>query len=419
MPRPSTLSALGAAVLIAQTPLIVGASLAASPDQQKFSQTERGRYLATLADCVACHTKKDGRQPFAGGRPIETPFGNIVSANITPDSETGIGSWTDEQFDNAVRRGVRPDGARLYPAMPYTSYTKMSHDDVQAIRAYLATVPPVQNPVATNQLPFPFSIRTGMRGWDALFFRPGEFKEDKGKSPEWNRGAYLVTGPGHCGACHTPKNMLGADKNSEALQGSQVQGWFAPDITNDQVRGLGTMSGDDIVSLLKTGHNRLATVTGPMSEEVEDASSHFNDPDLKAIAAYLKSLPGREETDPAIAQSDPRMAAGKAIYRDTCSACHGLDGKGVANLFPALAQAPSVRSKDATTAIRVVLRGARSVASPEEPTAPAMPSFGWHLKDDQVAAVLTFVRNSWHAAAPAVSADDVAKERSKLASRTD
>ncbi len=419
MLRRSTLAILSAAVLAGQIPLLVGVSLAATSDKQKFSQVERGHYLATLADCVACHTKKDGGQPFAGGRPIETPFGNIVSANITPDRDTGIGNWTDAQFDDAVRRGIRPDGRRLYPAMPFTFYTKMSRDDVKAIRAYLATVAPAHNPVVSDQLPFPLSIRMSMRVWDALFFTPGEFKPDPGKSPEWNRGAYLVTGPGHCGACHTPKNTLGADKTSEALQGSQVQGWFAPDITNDRTRGIGAMSIDDIVALLKTGHNRLATVTGPMGEEIEDASSHFNDADLKAIATYLKSVPGNDEKSTALAQSDPRMMAGKAIYRDTCSACHGIDGKGVANLFPALAQAPYLRSKDPTTAIRVVLRGARSVATPTEPTAPAMPSFAWQLKDDQIAAVLTFIRNSWGTAAPAVSADEVGKERAKLASRTD
>ncbi len=419
MPRLPTLAAWTAALLAAQVPLLVGATFAATSDKQKFSEVERGRYLATLADCVACHTKKEGGQRFAGGRPIETPFGIIVSPNITPDRETGIGNWTDAQFDNAVRRGIRHDGGRLYPAMPFTSYTKMSRDDVKAIRAYLATVPPVHNPVVANHLPFPFSIRMSMRVWDALFFSPGEFKQDKSKSPEWNRGAYLVTGPGHCGACHTPKNTLGADKASEALQGAQVQGWFAPDITNDKTRGLGSMSVDDIVALLKTGHNRLATVTGPMGEEVEDSSSHFADADLKAIATYLKSVPGNEETATPLAQSEPRMIAGKAIYRDTCSACHGINGEGVANLFPALAQAPSVRSKDPTTSIRIVLRGARSVATPAEPTAPAMPSFAWQLKDDQIAAVLTYIRNSWGAAASAVSADDVGKEKSKLVSRTE
>jgi mono/diheme cytochrome c family protein len=415
MPRLSALLILGAA-LAAVSP---AAALAGDADQQKFDQIEHGRYLATLADCTACHTNHGSGKPFEGGRPIETPFGIIVSPNITPDRETGIGNWSDEQFDNAVRRGIRADGSRLFPAMPYAYYTKMSRDDVKAIRAYLATVPAVKNSVVANQLPFPVNLRLNMHVWDMLYFREGQFKPDPNKSPQWNRGAFLVTGPGHCGACHTPKNILGADKKSAALQGGQIQDWFAPDITNDQMRGLGSMSVEDVAALLKTGHNQVTTVSGPMGEEVDDASSHFKDEDLKAIATYLKSLPGSDDKSTPLDPSDPKMAAGKAIFRDTCSACHGLDGNGVANLFPALAKAPAVRSKDPTSAIRVVLRGARSVATPAEPTAPAMPSYAWQLKDDQIAAVITYIRNSWGKAAPPISADDVSKEKSKLANRTD
>jgi mono/diheme cytochrome c family protein len=396
------------------------APAAGSSDQQKFQQIEHGRYLVTLGDCYACHTKKDGK-PFAGGRPIETPFGIVVSPNITPDRDTGIGNWTDAQFDNAVRHGIRNDGAHLYPAMPFTSYTKMSSDDVKAIRAYLATVQPVHNKVVSDQLPFPFNIRFSMRAWDLLFFDDGQFKPDPKKSAEWNRGAFLVQGPGHCGACHTPKNFLGADDTSKALQGGQVQGWFAPNITNDKTDGLGSISKEEIATLLKKGHDRITTVTGPMSEEIEDASSHFSEKDVLAIATYLKSLSGGSDKDQPtpVNASDPQMTAGKAIYRATCAACHGLDGKGVPRLFPALAQAPSVRQKDPTSAIRVVLRGARSVATKDEPTAPAMPAFGWQLKDDQVAAVLTYIRNSWGAKAGPVSADDVTKQKAKLAKRTD
>lgn len=419
MRKPLTLAAAGAAAfaLLAVYPL--ARSLARDSDQQDFAQIERGRYLATLSDCVACHTRAPDGKPFAGGRPIETPFGTIVSPNITPDRDTGIGNWSDAEFDNAVRHGIRRDGARLYPAMPYTAFTKMSRDDVKAIRAYLATVTPVRNAVVANQLPFPFNVRLAMRGWDALFFTPGEFKPDPAKSPQWNRGAFLVNGPGHCGACHTPKNFLGADKTSEALRGGPVQGWFAPDITGDTARGVGSMSVDNVVALLKTGHNPITTVSGPMGEEIADASSHFTDDDLKAIATYLKSLPGGGDKPATLPASDARMAAGKAIYRDTCSACHALDGNGVPNLFPSLAKAPQVRAQDPTSAIRVVLRGARSVATAAEPTAPGMPSFAWQLDDAQVAAVLTYIRNGWGDAAPAVSADDVRKQRADLANRSD
>src|SRR5689334_16234841 len=217
-------------------------SYAAMTDAQKFSQIEMGRYLATVADCAACHTIPDGGKSYAGGRAIETPFGIIVSANITPDHETGIGAWSDEQFDTAVRKGIRPDGKRLYPAMPYPSYTKMSRDDVDAIRAYLQTLEPVRNAVESDKLPFPLDIRAGMRAWDKLYFTEGEFKPDPQKSPEWNRGAYLVLGPGHCAACHTPKTTLGGDKTSESFRGSPVQGWFAPNITNDERTGIGRWS---------------------------------------------------------------------------------------------------------------------------------------------------------------------------------
>jgi len=394
-------------------------SAARDADSQSFAQVERGRKLATLADCVGCHTAKGGK-PYAGGLPVETPFGNLVSTNITPDPETGIGLWSDEEFDDAVRNGIRRDGAPLYPAMPYNYYTKMSRDDVKAIRAYLATVEPVHNPVEANQLPFPFNVRWSMHVWDWLNFTPGQFKPDPTKSAEWNRGAYLVNGPAHCGACHTAKNFLGADKSSQALQGGEVQTWYAPNITGDKARGVGAMSIEEIVALLKTGHNTVTGVSGPMADEVAFATAHYPDDDLKAIATYLKSVPGDGSPPPAaIAQSDPQMTAGKAIYHDVCSACHAIDGKGVPNLFPSLAKAPQVHAPDPTSTIRVVLRGTRSVATDAEPTAPAMPSFAWQLTDAQIAAVLTYVRNSWGGAAPAISAGDVGKQRDALKDRTD
>jgi mono/diheme cytochrome c family protein len=408
---------LGCAAVAALVALTHPAA-AADPDQQDFGKIERGRYLVTLSDCGACHTNPGGK-PFAGGRPIETPFGVIVSANITPDGETGIGNWSDEQFDNAVRHGVRADGKRLYPAMPFTAYTKFSNDDVKAMRAYLATLAPVRNAVESNLLPFPLNIRLGMVVWDKLFFDDGQFKPDPNKSALWNRGAFLVSGPGHCGACHTPKNFLGSDKTSQALQGAAVQGWFAPNITSNNMRGVGSWSVDDIAELLKTGHNKVATVTGPMAEEVADASSHFKDSDLRAIATYLKDVPDQAANPQPLPADNPQMTAGAAIFRDTCSACHGIDGQGVPHLFPSLAKAPSVRAQDPASAIRVLLRGARSVATDAEPTAPAMPSFGWQLNDDQAAAVLTYIRNNWGAAAPAVSAEAVGKARSALAKRTD
>jgi len=418
MPKAITLIALGATAALMPL-LAVTTVVATNPDGQAFGQIERGRYLTVAADCMPCHTVLEGGKPFAGGRPVETPFGNIVTPNITPNRETGIGAWSDDDFDNAVRRGIRPNGERLYPAMPFTSFTKMSRDDVLAIRAYLRTVAPVSNPVVTNQLPFPYNVRPTMRVWNALYFTAGEFKPDPKQSAEWNRGAYLVQGPGHCIACHTPKTLLGGDKTGEYLRGSYLQGWFAPDITNDARTGLGNWSADDIVTYLKSGHNRTTAATGPMAEVVTYSTSQMIDSDLAAIATYLKSVPGRQSNPTPVRADDPFMVAGQAIYRDQCSACHSLDGRGVPQLFPSLADSSVVRSSDPTTVIRLVLRGARSVATADEPTAPGMPSFDWQLGDAQIAAVATYIRNAWGSAAAPVSVQDVSNTRSDLRARTD
>jgi mono/diheme cytochrome c family protein len=406
--------------------ILVGAggaalTLAAShAGEQDHGNIESGHYLVTAGDCTACHTVTGSGREFAGGRPIETPFGNIMAANITPDRDTGIGGWTEQQFVDAVRKGVRPDGSRLYPAMPYPNYTKMPREDVVAIFDYLKTIKPVHNKVDRSTLPFPFNVRAGMHAWDALFFSPGVYKPDPNKSAEWNRGAFLVKGPGHCGGCHTPKNVAGADKDSKALQGARLQGWHAPNITNDQNNGLGGWSVEDIAQYLKTGHNRITAATGLMAEEIKHASSKMTDADLKAIATYLKSMPGAKETKAAaIPADDPVMKAGHAIYRDQCAACHMIDGKGVPHLFPALADASVLRSSDPRTAIRLVLRGARTVATKQEPTGPGMPSYSHMLSDKEIAAVLTYARNAWGRAAPAVSASDVAKARRELEARND
>ena len=397
----------------------VTSSQAGDTDPQEFAQIERGRYLTVLSDCASCHTAPGSNAPFAGGRAIETPFGNIVAPNITPDPETGIGSWSNDAFDAAVRDGIRPTGSHLYPAMPYNAYRKMSRGDILAIRAYLNTVTPVRNAVVANTLPFPFNIRAAMLVWNALYFTKGEYQADPHKSGEWNRGAFLVQGPGHCGACHTAKTLLGGDKADQYLKGAYLQGWSAPDITDDARLGVGEWSQEDLVAYLKSGHNRITAATGPMAEVVALSTAFMTDPDLKAIAVYLKSLSGKKNGPTALPKDDPAMVAGAAIYRDQCSACHGLDGKGVVELFPSVMDSPMVRSDDPTTSIRIVLRGARSVATASAPTAPGMPSYGRQLDDSQVAAVLTFIRNAWGNAAMAVKADNVRKVREDTALRPD
>jgi mono/diheme cytochrome c family protein len=420
MHKRSKLDAAGsAAALIVALLGEFGTASAGEVDPMNFTAVDRGRYLSILSDCASCHTVPQKNQPFAGGRPIETPFGKIVAPNITPDMETGIGSWTDNQFDNAVRRGIGRNGERLYPAMPFNAYTKMSREDVLAIRAYLNTLTAVYNPVVANTLPFPFSIRTSMRVWDGLYFKEGEYVPDPHKSAEWNRGAFLVDGPAHCGACHTPKSFLGGDKKAQYLQGSPLQGWSAPNITNNARTGLGGWSVDDVAAYLKTGHNRITAATGPMAEAVDLSTSKMTDDDVKAIATYLKSLPGDEKPQTAVAAGSAEMTAGGAIYRDQCSACHGLDGKGIDRLFPSVANSSMARADDPTSVIRIVLRGARSVATDKEPTAPGMPSYGRQLKDEQVANVLTYIRNSWGNAEPSVTPGEVGRLRASVAKRSD
>jgi mono/diheme cytochrome c family protein len=387
----------------------------ATPDPQDFSQIAHGRYVAVLGDCAACHTNPGG-PTYAGGRAIETPFGKVLASNITPDRETGIGAWTDRQFIRAMTEGRALGGLRLYPAMPYPYYAKMTEQDLIALRAYLNTLSPVRNRVDSDQLPFPFDIRLGMVFWNSLFFTPGTFKPDPHKSAEWNRGAYLVDGPGHCGTCHTPKNFLGGDDNRRFLRGYSIQGWFAPDITGNNRVGIGSWSTADIVSYLETGVNAHAIATGPMAEEVADSSSHMTLTDLRAIAVFLKNLPGvGNPPGQAVTSNDPAMRAGRAIYIDECSACHTRNGAGIPRLFPRLRGSPVVQSAEPTSLIHVVLEGSSAVGTDSAPTAPAMPPFGWKLTGRRVADVLTYIRNAWGNHASRVTAGDVGAAQRTLA----
>lgn len=385
--------------------------------EQDYSLIERGRYLATIGDCTACHTAPGGKL-MAGGRAIETPFGNIVAPNITPDRETGIGAWSDDAFYASMHDGKTARGENLYPAMPYPYFTKTRRDDVMAIRAWLNTLEPVVNRVDANQLPFPFSIRAAMTGWNALFFQAGEWQDDTQKSAEWNRGGYLVEGLAHCGACHNAKNALGGDESGSRLQGFALQGWFAPAITSGNGVGLDKWTVDDIVEYLKTGTNRFATAAGPMAEAVSDSTQHISLADLRAMAVYLKDQKGpAAEKRQAMAASDPVMQAGEAIYVDKCAACHTMNGAGIARLFPTLSASPSVEARDPLSVLHVILEGTRAAHTPYAPTSPAMPAFGWELTDVQVAAVATYVRNAWGNAAAPVTAGDVSSVRKNLAAR--
>ena len=412
-----TRHALRSTAALAALCCTLGAASVAVAQEQSFSLVQRGKTLVDAGDCLPCHTK-DETKPFAGGRAIETPFGTIYSPNITPDRDTGIGAWSDEEFYQALHNGVGPDGTRLYPAFPYPYFTKMPREDVMAVRAYLNTLQPIASARPDNKLTWPLNHRVFMSGWNRLFFTPGAFTPDPARSAEWNRGAYLVEGPGHCGACHTPKNAFGGDKSGEALRGGQLQDWFVPNISNDSHNGLGAWSADEIVEYLKTGRNGKSGASALMSEVVTHSTAKMSDADLRAIATYLKTMPGSAEPQAVAAPDRAVMDAGKAIYLDSCSACHRSDGGGVAHMFPPLARNANVQSDDPTTVLRMILQGARTAVTDPRPTPSSMPAYGWKLDDAQVAAVATYVRNAWGNAAPAVSAEQVGSLKTRLTAAT-
>jgi mono/diheme cytochrome c family protein len=283
-------------------------------DKQSFEFIEHGVIWLRLPT-VPPATRRRAAKPFAGGGAIETPFGTLLAPNITPDVQTGTGGWTDDEFIDAVQNGIGHGGIRLYPAMPYTYYTKMTRADVVAIRAFLNTVQPVHNLVIANQLPFPFDQRESMMGWDPLYSRPGQFKLDPTKSAEWNRGAYLVESAGRCGLCHTPKNAMGGDENCRAMHGSLLQGWYPPNLTANSRVGLGDWPNEDIMLYFKTGRNRFDLASGPMADAITNFTLHLADADLQAIAVHLKSLPASGSTAAApISEKDPKMQRGSEIY---------------------------------------------------------------------------------------------------------
>ncbi len=375
-------------------------------DEYSFARVERGRYLAAAGDCQSCHTDRDGK-PFAGGRPIETPFGIVYSANITPDRANGIGAWSSDEFYRALHEGLSANGAHLYPAFPYPWYTKVTREDADAIYAYLKTLDPVDNKPPPTALDWPLNYRFVMAGWDKLFFHAGTFKPDSSKSPEWNRGAYLVQSLGHCGACHTPMNVAGASERNSFLRGADLQNWYAPNLTGDLRSGLGNWSKDDIAAFLKTGRNGKTLAYGPMAEVIRYSTSQLSDADLSAIATYLKDIPAPPPQPPPQKPSQQLTRSGEAIYVDACSACHQMNGQGVPGMFPALKGDAMAQSSDPSSMVHLILRGGRAVATDARPTPLAMPAFGWKLSDDEIAAVTSYVRSAWGNAAPAVSADAV------------
>jgi mono/diheme cytochrome c family protein len=397
MPRPlETLLAALALVVLA------GAPQALTQDKPADAALlAKGEYLARAGDCIACHTAREGKT-FAGGLPMKTPFGTLYTSNITPDPQTGIGAWTSDQFYQMMHNGRFPDGGLVYPAMPFASYSKVTREDSEAIYAYLRSIPPVKQPNRPHDLTFPFNNRSLIIGWRTLFFREGEFKPDPTKSPEWNRGAYLVEGLGHCGMCHTAINALGGSSQSQAFEGGLIpmQNWYAPSLTQNKEAGLGDWTIEEITDYLRKGVSTRGAVYGPMAEVVYNSTQYLNDDDIRAMAIYLKGLaqgtsPEKPATPLPSAESSLLVSLGKPIYDRECASCHGAAGLGMPPHYPALAGNQSIQMVSAVNAIRMVLNGGYPPGTAGNPMPYGMPPFAHRLSDDEVAAVVTFIRTSW------------------------
>lgn len=371
----------------------------------------KGEYLAQAGDCIACHTNPGGAL-FAGGRAMATPFGTIYSSNITPDPMSGIGKWSADDFYKTMHEGRFPDGGLIYPVMPYALYTKVTRADSDAIFAYLRSVPAVSQPDKRNDLQFPYDNRQLILGWRTLYFNDGEYQPDATKSAEWNRGAYLVEGLGHCAMCHSPINSLGGTPESKAFQGGLIpmQNWYAPSLTSNKEAGLGEWSIDEIVGLLRTGVSQRGAVYGPMAEVTFNSLQYLSDADVRAMAMYLKGLaegspPAAGESSIPAPESSLLMSLGETVYQAHCATCHSSDGRGMPPHYPPLAHNPSIQMESAVNPIRMVLNGGFPPGTAGNPEPYGMPPFAQILSDNEVAAVVTYIRAAWGNRGTAVSAD--------------
>lgn len=382
----------------------------------------RGEYVARLSDCVACHSLPDGK-PFAGGLQMATPLGAIHATNVTPDRETGIGNYSLADFDRAVRHGVAPGGRRLYPAMPYPSYAKLSDDDVKALYAFFMNgVQPARQANIPSDIPWPLNMRWPIALWNGMFAADTPYAAKTGQDALWNRGAYIVQGPGHCGSCHTPRGLAFNEKALDEagkpfLAGALLDGWYAPSLRGDHNTGLGRWSEAEIVQFLKTGRNQHAVVYGSMTEAFNNSTQFMSDDDLGAIARYLKSLPGDPQRDgtpwqyQAVSAATRLASPGAHTYVTRCASCHGLDGKGQAEWMPPLAGATSALARENASAINITLNGSQRIVAAGLPDAYRMPAFREQLSDQEIAQVLSFVRSTWGNSGGAVDAKAVAKLR--------
>jgi mono/diheme cytochrome c family protein len=393
--------------------LAAGLTVARAQDND-WSVIQRGLYLTRVGDCAACHTIERG-EPFAGGFPLATPFGTIYSANLTPDVLTGLGAWNADDFHRAMNEGRAKDGTRLYPAFPYTHFTYVTREDTDAIFAYLNTLEPVRNVVRPPDLQWPLEWRFLMAGWNLLNFEPRDFQPEADRSPAYNRGKYLAEGLMHCSACHTPKNIIGAEEDGDArFSGGMAEVWWAPALKGGERSGIGDWSKQQIVDFLKYGRNERTTAFGPMADVVRNSTRHMTLEDLDAVATYIKEMPGGEAAQAAAVTRDiaPEVRnLGALVYDTQCSACHAPEGEGVTHMFPPLKDSSFVQADNPHSVIRLILEGGKAVPTEKFPTPHKMPAFDWKLTDDEVAAVASYVRNNFGNSAAPVTAGQVAEVR--------
>ncbi|MEK8034940.1 c-type cytochrome [Ideonella sp. DXS29W] len=374
----------------------------------------RGAYLVKAGNCIGCHTTPGGAA-LAGGRPIETPFGAVFAPNLTPDDDTGLGRWTASEFWRAMHHGRSRNGRLLYPAFPYTSFTQMTRQDVDAVYAYLRSVPAVKQPPRAHALRFPYSTQPALAVWRALYFRAGHFSTVEEQSDAWNRGKYLVEGLGHCAACHASRNALGAARLHAGLGGGLMTdgGWYAPALSDPAEAGVQQWPRAQVVQLLKTGVSPTASVSGPMADVVHDSTQHLDEADLDAMAQYLISLPPVAASTPteAAPATPEAMLRGAEVYAQACAACHGKQGEGVAGIYPALAGNRAVTWPSPHNLVQMVRHGGFAPTTEGNPRPFGMPPFAQTLSNDDVAAVVTYLRQSWGHRASAVSALQVSRIR--------
>ena len=362
----------------------------AKPIQAQATQVQRGEYLARAGDCISCHTASGG-QPLAGGGRVNTPFGYMLAPNITPDAATGIGLWSPGDFYRALHAGVNHSGDDMYPTMPYDFYTRITRVDSDAIYAYLRSLPAVINLIEVNHLHFPFDERWTMGGWRELYFKEGTFTPLPNRSAAWNRGAYLIEGLGHCSACHSPRNLLGAIEKSKRFDGAVVDGWFALDLSEDITTGLGSWSIDNIATYLKTGAvDGKTTAIGPMAEVVHNSLQYLTDSDLRAMGEYLKAIPPDSPLRTGRRRPDASRVQGANLYIDHCLGCHQSMGRGIAGVFPPLSGNGVVLASDPVDIVKIILLGI-----PPQNGLIAMPSFAAAMSDQQIAALANYVRTNW------------------------